>query len=148
MLDTEYLWLTASGWLSGWESIAAKLHSLPAGGWADRSSTPHPWTDSATHKVNIYLSSTLNSYLSKIKLDIETQKYNTIDKALIYIWWSYLDTHIYSLTMFISQEVKHYLPQLELVNPNDERLLATIRAQFSAFGPLNNLDAKIRFLSE
>ncbi|KAA0725024.1 Unconventional myosin-XV [Triplophysa tibetana] len=45
-----------------------------------------------------------------------------------------------------SQEVKQYLPQLELVNPNDERLLATIRAQFSAFGPLNYLDAKIRFL--
>ncbi|XP_026089776.1 unconventional myosin-XV-like, partial [Carassius auratus] len=32
-------------------------------------------------------------------------------------------------------EVKQYLPQTDRLNPSDERLLATIRAQFSTLGP-------------
>ncbi|XP_057215319.1 unconventional myosin-XV [Triplophysa rosa] len=60
-------------------------------------------------------------------------------------------TALQHLTLGLTQpptnpEIKQYLPQSDLVNPNDERLLATIRAQFSAFGPLNHLDAKTRFL--
>lgn len=45
-----------------------------------------------------------------------------------------------------SAEMKQYLPRSERVSTNDERLLASIRAQFSAVGPLNHRDAKTRFL--
>ncbi|XP_052427113.1 unconventional myosin-XVB isoform X2 [Carassius gibelio] len=43
-------------------------------------------------------------------------------------------------------EVKQYLPRMDQLNSNDERLLATIRAQFSTLGPLSHLDAKARFI--
>ncbi|XP_051958632.1 unconventional myosin-XV-like [Xyrauchen texanus] len=43
-------------------------------------------------------------------------------------------------------EVKQYLPRVDQVSANDERLLASIRAQFSAIGPQNHLDAKAGFL--
>ncbi|XP_016427701.1 unconventional myosin-XVB [Sinocyclocheilus rhinocerous] len=43
-------------------------------------------------------------------------------------------------------EVKQYLPRMDQLNSNDERLLATIRAQFSTLGPLSLLDAKARFI--
>uniref|UniRef100_A0A673M8R2 Myosin XVB n=1 Tax=Sinocyclocheilus rhinocerous TaxID=307959 RepID=A0A673M8R2_9TELE len=45
-------------------------------------------------------------------------------------------------------EVKQYLPRMDQLNSNDERLLATIRAQFSTLGPLSLLDAKARFISD
>lgn len=47
-----------------------------------------------------------------------------------------------------SSEVKQYLPRMDQLNSSDERLLATIRAQFSTLGPLGHLDAKARFISE
>ncbi|KAK9965781.1 hypothetical protein ABG768_004852 [Culter alburnus] len=43
-------------------------------------------------------------------------------------------------------EVKQYLPRNDRLKSSDERLLATIRAQFSTFGPLSHLDAKARFI--
>uniref|UniRef100_A0A8C1FIV0 Myosin XVB n=1 Tax=Cyprinus carpio carpio TaxID=630221 RepID=A0A8C1FIV0_CYPCA len=43
-------------------------------------------------------------------------------------------------------EVKQYLPRMDQLNSNDERLLATIRAQFSTLGPLSHLDAKAHFI--
>ncbi|XP_052467709.1 unconventional myosin-XVB-like [Carassius gibelio] len=43
-------------------------------------------------------------------------------------------------------EVKQYLPQTDRLNPSDERLLATIRAQFSTLGPFGHLDAKAHFI--
>ncbi|KTG40000.1 hypothetical protein cypCar_00014931, partial [Cyprinus carpio] len=41
-------------------------------------------------------------------------------------------------------EVKQYLPRMDRLS--DERLLDTIRAQFSTLGPLGHLDAKARFI--
>ncbi|CAM4711107.1 unnamed protein product [Leuciscus chuanchicus] len=43
-------------------------------------------------------------------------------------------------------EIKQYLPRKDGLNTGDERLLATIRAQFSTLGPLSSLDAKARFI--
>ncbi|XP_051769930.1 unconventional myosin-XVB isoform X2 [Ctenopharyngodon idella] len=43
-------------------------------------------------------------------------------------------------------EVKQYLPRNDRFKSSDERLLATIRAQFSTLGPLSHLDAKARFI--
>ncbi|XP_039521070.1 unconventional myosin-XVB [Pimephales promelas] len=45
-----------------------------------------------------------------------------------------------------NSEVKQYLPRKDGLNSSDERLLATIRAQFSTLGPLSPLDAKARFI--
>uniref|UniRef100_A0A672LYA2 Unconventional myosin-XV-like n=2 Tax=Sinocyclocheilus grahami TaxID=75366 RepID=A0A672LYA2_SINGR len=45
-----------------------------------------------------------------------------------------------------NSEVKQYLPRMDRLNSSDERLLATIRAQFSTLGPLGHLDAKARFI--
>ncbi|XP_068074789.2 myosin XVB isoform X2 [Danio rerio] len=43
-------------------------------------------------------------------------------------------------------EIKQYHPRMDGLNSTDERLLATIRAQFSTLGPISPLDAKARFI--